>query len=304
MKPATYILPLRTDTPVGEELIRYVRMLTAICEVIVVDGSPREVFDSFAARCGHLVRHVAPDAAFAGLLSGKVAGVLTGLGLASHERIVIADDDVRYDRKTLGDVVDALEDADVVRPQHYFDPLPWHASIDTARTLINRVAGGDWPGTLAVQRSVLRRAGGDDGRVVFEDLELLRTIKAVGGREAVRRDVFVRRLPPPADRFVSRQVQQAYEELARPVRLAVWLSVLPAMALLARRRGARGVAAAVAVSIAVAETGRRIGGGTRVFPPAASLAAPLWLVERSVAAWLAVGVRLAFGDVPRLTYSA
>jgi hypothetical protein len=288
---------MRTDEAVGEEVIRYVRGLAAMCEVIVVDGSPRDVFDSFASRCGQLVRHVPPDASYAALLNGKVAGVLTGLRLASHDRIVIADDDVRYDRAGLAAVVDALEAADVVRPQNYFDPLPWHACLDTARTLINRVTGGDWPGTLAVRRSILQRAGGYDGNVLFENLELVRTVKASGGREAVPRDVYVRRLPPPAPHFVSQRVRQAYDELARPVRLAVWLSVLPLLAVVARRRGARGVALVLAASMVPAEIGRRIGGGSRVFPPAASLAAPIWIGERAIAAWLAVGARLIFGGV-------
>jgi hypothetical protein len=229
---------------VTEELIRYVRALGAMCEVVVVDGSAPEVFDSFASRCGQSVRHAPPDAAFAGLLNGKVAGVLTGLRMASHERIVIADDDVRYDKATLAAVIGALDGADVVRPQNYFDPLPWHACVDTARTLINRVTGGDWPGTLAVRRSLLRQAGGYDGNVLFENLELVRTVVACGGREAVLQDVYVRRLPPPSRHFVSQRVRQAYDEFARPARLAVWLSILPALALVARRHGGRPVAAA------------------------------------------------------------
>jgi len=36
----------------------------------------------------------------------------------------------------------------------------------------------------------------------------------------------------------------------------------------------------------------------RVFPFAASLAAPLWVCERGVCAWLAAGARLTFGGVP------
>ena len=96
----------------------------------------------------------------------------------------------------------------------------------------------------------------------------------------------------------AQRIRQAYDEFARPARMAMWLSVLPAIVILAKRRGPHGVAAAAVASIAVAETGRRIGGGTRVFSPAASLAAPLWLAERSIAAWLAVVARLVLGGVP------
>src|SRR5918911_162822 len=86
---------------------------------------------------------------------------------APDERVVIADDDVRYDEESLARVVDALDRADVVRPQNYFDPLPWHACLDTARTLLNRISGGDWPGTLAVRRSRLMSTNGYDGNVLF-----------------------------------------------------------------------------------------------------------------------------------------
>ena len=102
---------------------------------------------------------------------------------------------MRYDERTLAAVVAALETADVVRPQNYFEPLPWHACWDTGRMLLNRVTGGDWPGTLGVRRSALVATGGYDGRAMFENLELVRTIVAAGGREATLFDVFVREAP-------------------------------------------------------------------------------------------------------------
>ncbi|HUP40935.1 MAG TPA: glycosyltransferase family 2 protein [Vicinamibacterales bacterium] len=295
---ASYILPIRTDTPAPDELISYVRDLASRCEVIVVDGSSAPVFASFGARCGAAVRHVRPDVAFSTLANGKVAGVMTGLRLASHDRIVVADDDVRYDTEALERVVCALGDAEVVRPQNYFDPLPWHARVDTARSLINRVTGGDWPGTLAVRRSVLLRTGGYDGNVLFENLELVRTVLAAGGRESAPRDLYVRRLPPTSDHFVSQRVRQAYDEIARPLRLAAWLSLLPLFSVVARAGGARAVTSVLALFIVPAEIGRRIGGGTRVFPATTAVVAPVWICERALTAWLAVGARAVLGGVP------
>ena len=76
-----------------------------------------------------------------------------------------------------------MRDVELVRPQNYFAPLRWHARWDTARTLLNRVAGGvDFPGTLAVRRSRSSQTDGYDGDVLFENLELIRTIEAAGGR--------------------------------------------------------------------------------------------------------------------------
>ena len=294
----TYILPLRSNVPQDDtELTPYLRELSMSAEVIVVDGSPAEIFAAHATAWGANVRHVAPDAARATLM-GKVGSVLTGLQLASHERVVIADDDVRYDAPTLRRVADALDDADVVRPQNYFDPMPWHACWDTGRTLLNRMSSGDWPGTLAVRRSTLRRTNGYDGRAMFENLELVRTVLAAGGRERVLFDAYVLRRPSTARHFWSQRVRQAYDELARPPRLAAQLAILPVTLLLGAAAGWPAIAAAAALTAGVAEAGRRRAGGRGVFPVRASLMAPVWLAERAVCSWLALGARVALGGVP------
>lgn len=294
----SYVLPIRARGPVPRELHRYLEGLSALVEVLVVDGSADRIYEDFARRCGPRIRHVRPDEAYRRFTNGKVAGVLTGIRLSSHDAVVLADDDVRYDAQGLEAVRCALEWADLVRPQNYFAPLPWHAYVDTARTLINRMTGGDWPGTLGVRRSTLLDAGGYDGNVMFENLELVRTIAAAGGREHRPLDLFVRRLAPEAHQFWTQRVRQAYDELARPVRLAVWLGVGPALLLVARRYGPKGLIAAAAGVVLLAESGRQVGQGTRVFPAAASLAAPVWVVERAVCAWLAVLSRVVLGGVP------
>jgi hypothetical protein len=297
----TYILPIRSATPMDGELIAYLRRLTRDTETIVVDGSPPPVFAANAAALVHAIgdglRHRPPDADLATEM-GKVGGVLTALRLASQERIVVADEDVRYDEGTLAAVAAALDTADVVRPQNYFDPVPWHAGWDTGRVLLNRMTGGDWPGTLGVRRSALTATGGYDGRAMFENLEMVRTIVAAGGREATLDGVFVPRRPSTARHFWSQRVRQAYDEIARPGRLAVQLALLPLGLVLAVTGRWRILAAAAVVAILVAEAGRRRAGGRRVFPAWTPLCAPLWLVERAIAAWLAVGARGFLGGVP------
>jgi len=291
----SYVLPIRTETLDGlTDLTAYLMDLATFAEVTVVDGSPASVFSAHAAAWPG-IRHVAPSPQF-DCANGKVAGVLTGLMLATHDRVVIADDDVRYDEASLRDVLQRLESADVVRPQNYFDPLPWHAAWDSSRALINRALDGDWPGTLAVRRSRLQATSGYDGAVMFENLELVRTVIAAGGSELVARDVFVQRRPPTARQFFNQRVRQAYDELARPRRLAVQLSLAPLLALAATRHRSWLPWIALA-SIAMAELGRRRDHGDRVFPVTCSLMAPLWLLERAVCSWLALFSRLRYGGV-------
>jgi hypothetical protein len=293
----SYLIPIKYADAAGDELFSYLNWLSPRVELIVVDGSPSGVFAVHAGRCGVRVQHLPVDTDVAGFANGKVAGVMTGLRRCSHEAVIIADDDVRYDEAGLREMAEQLTCADVVRPQNYFRPLPWHAYLDTARVLLNRVSGGDWPGTLGVRRSVLVRTGGYDGNVLFENLELMRTVTAAGGTEAVAFGLYVRRLPPTTSHYWSQRVRQAYDEFARPVRLAVWLSVAPAAVALGLSGGWVWFIPAVAAAVVAAEAGRRKAAGRRVFPVATSLAAPLWIVERAVCAWLAVGSRLLWGGI-------
>ncbi|MDG4753683.1 glycosyltransferase family 2 protein [Micromonospora sp. WMMD718] len=296
--PMAYVLPLRAHDDGGlDELTGYLRELSRWVDVVVVDGSAPELFARHAEAWRGLVRHVPPDPALRGR-NGKVLGVLTGVALARHEHVVIADDDVRYDRAALCAVHQLLDGVDLVRPQNHFDPLPWHAWWDTGRTLLARVFGGDWPGTLGVRRSTFLAMGGYDPDVLFENLELVRTVRAYGGSTATPAWLYVRRLPPAAAHFLGQRVRQAYDETARPVWLLAALAVLPATAVaLATRRPGLLLLRVGLATVAVAELGRRRAGGARVFPAHTSLAAPAWVLERGLCAWLAVGRRLR-GGVP------
>ena len=95
-------------------------------EILVVDGSPEALFERSRGGAAGVARHVGPHPDLA-LPMGKVNGIVTGVRECSHERVVIADDDVRYDPAALRRVGRLLDEADLVRPQNYFDELPWHA---------------------------------------------------------------------------------------------------------------------------------------------------------------------------------
>lgn len=292
----SYVLPLRWERDEGlDELTAYLRRLASIVEVIVVDGSSESSYAAHRERWWSFCRHVPPDPRFR-FANGKVNGVHTGIELASNERVVIADDDVRYEAEALRRVSALLDEADLVRPQNYFDPAPWHARWDTARTLVNRAFARDWPGTFGIRASTFRRMGGYDGDVLFENLQLVRTVRAAGGVDTAPLDLFVARRPPTAGRFWSQRVRQAYDEFARPPLLALWLLIVPSL-IAASLVHPWAVAVFAALATGTAELGRRRGRGTRVFPASASLFAPAWVLERGVASWLAVGLRVVKGGV-------
>ena len=293
MLDLTYLVPIRSDRP-DRSLVSYLSWLGTVVEhLLVVDSSDAEVFAAHRSALPPVAEHVPLDPALRTPM-GKVGGVLTGLARARHDAVVIADDDVRWTEAQLGSALARLADAEVVRPQNRFisddeRPLPWHARWDTGRMLLARALGGDWPGTLAVRRSAL--PDGYSGDALFENLELVRTVVAGGGREHVALDLIVDRLPPTTRHFVGQRVRQAYDEWARPGWLAAELALVPSI-LIGRRRAVVGLAAG---AILVAELGRRRAGGRAAFGPGAALWAPAWLVERGVTSWLAVGARARGG---------
>jgi hypothetical protein len=202
---------------------------------------------------------------------------------------------VRYDDATLEGVLARLDDADLVRPQNVYTAYPWHARWDTARMLIGRALGGDFGGTVAVRRSIVRGAGGYRTDVLFENLELERTVRACGGRIDVARDLFIPRIPPTVRHFAGQRVRQAYDGFAQPARLIAELAIVPVVITGAARGAWRGLGAYALAAVVAAEAGRRAGGGTRAFPASSAVWAPLWMIERGTAAWLALVLRLRGG---------
>jgi hypothetical protein len=300
---SAYVLPLRWSEPGPiAELAAYLRTIGRhLDEVIVVDGSPEPLFGEHATALEGIARHLAPHPDLEGTM-GKVNGVISGCREARGERIVIADDDVRYDSGSLLRALALLEEADLVRPQNYFAPLVWHARWDSARSLLNRVLTldldfpvGDFPGTLAVRRSSFLAAGAYDGDALFENLELMRTLRAAGGRIVTPLDLYVARRPPATRHFLAQRVRQAYDDFAIPIRMALWLAILPATAAALLTGRPRYPLLGAVGAMLLAEAGRRRAGGSRIFPLSGSLLAPAWLAERALCSWLALGARLRGG---------
>jgi hypothetical protein len=301
-----YVIPLRwSDDGAADEFTHYLEVLSTLVPVTVVDGSNPALFARHRERWAAYCRHIEPEP-WPGR-NGKVAGVVTGVRAARHERVVIADDDVRYDASSLGRLRRLLDRADLVRPQNVFGPAPWHARWDTGRILLNRAIASDYPGTFGLRRSFFLAMGGYDGDVLFENLELIRTIRASGGREVVAPQLYVRRVPPTARHFWSQRVRQAYDDFAQPLRLVAELALLPLVVVLLVSGRLR-LWQPVAV-VALAEIGRRRAHGADRFPRSSSLWSLVWLAERSVCVWLALasrargGVRYAGSRLPVAAHS-
>src|SRR2546423_5590227 len=95
----TYLMPIRRsafDNDEAAALALYLAQVSsAASEIIVVDGSPAEVFDRHHELWSEFCHHLPVDGEF-GFLNDKVNGVHTGVRRATSDKVILADDDIRY----------------------------------------------------------------------------------------------------------------------------------------------------------------------------------------------------------------
>jgi hypothetical protein len=303
----TFIIPIRHAQADPSELhgfIDYLQMLSRTgCEVLVVDGSPAPVFEKHEQAWGEVCCHVAPDPQYT-YLNGKVNGVHTGVDLASCERIILADDDIRYRPEDVKWMCHLLNRFEMVRPQNFISPLPWWARLETARILINRgsLRAGDYPGTCGLRRSTMRRVGPYDGDVLFDNEEIVRHFALQGANINYATDFFILKRPPTLTKWFEQRPRQAYEDFVMRAKTAAFLSVLPLILAITLSRGIRAGVLIFATlflgSILLSTRGLLRDSAFRFFPVSSPLYAPLWLMERSLSVYWALYWKVRYGGYP------
>lgn len=294
---------------VAEMTVYLNRISLSVAGITVVDGSSASTREEHRRAWGSVARVIPPDSclvdhefggsshprrtAASSQLNGKVVGALTGIHASRQELVILADDDVRHTAQSVRRLVSALATADLVRPVNVYDSWPWQAQWDGARSLVNVALGTDWPGTFALRRSTILGCGGWSTDVLFENLELWRTVKTFGGRVIDVGHLVVPRRAPDLRQFWGQRVRQAYDDLAQPARLLTEMSILPGLVLVASRRVSL-LGLWVASVVLLAGWGRHRVGAERV-PRTVPLWAPVWVLERGVCVWLAILSRLRGG---------
>jgi hypothetical protein len=303
----TYLLPIlraRYDVNEAATLAQYFNQLrSAGCEVLVVDGSARSVFERHGEIWNKVCRHVPPDNKYT-YLNGKVNGVHTGVDLASTERIILADDDIRYTTPDIDRMCRLLDTFELVRPQNFLKPTPWWARIESARILINRgtLRAGDYPGTCGFLRSTMQRAGPYDGDVLFDNEELVRHFAVNGVHINYALDFFILKRPPQLWKWFEQRPRQAYEDFVMRAKTAAFVSVIPGL-IAAAVFASISVALLLALSIALTAMvlcarGLVRNSAYRYFSGTAFLWAPVWVLERSISVYWAIYWRLRYQGYP------
>ncbi len=307
MLTCSYLLPFRrTCFSVEEsaELLSYFETLArAGCEIVLIDGSPAKIFEQNALAFDGTCRHVRVDRRF-GYLNDKVNGVHTGIELATCEKVILADDDIRYTPEVLRTLGDLLDDYEVVRPQNFLRPLPWWARLESARMLINRATlrAADYPGTCAFRRTTILEAGHYDGDVLFDNEEIIRHFAQHGCTIAYATDLFVKKRPPAFRKWIEQRPRQAYEDFGLRTKTALFFALIPVVVLMTLMFGVPGFVACLLalsfLSIFFAIAGRARGRARQFFPLACCFFAPFWIVERTLSTYWALYWRLTYGGYP------
>jgi hypothetical protein len=303
----TYLLPIRRvrlNHAEAEEFADYFRSLSrAGCEVLVVDGSPPEVFAAHERIWRDACRHVAVNPKYK-YLNGKVNGVHTGVDLAVCERIILADDDIRYTDADVARACSLLDRHEMLRPQNYLRPLPAWARTEAARMLVNRgvLSTGDYPGTCAFRRSTCLRVGHYDGDVLFDNEEIVRHFVLKGADVCFALDFFILKRPPTFKKWIEQRPRQAYEDFVMHAKTALFMSLVPlaiVLGLFASARAALGFIVVVSIcAMLCALRGLLRDKAYRFFPVQTILCAPLWVLERALSVYWALYWRATRGGYP------
>jgi hypothetical protein len=290
----TYLVVIERDREPADDLRDLASYLSTIsvadCEVIVVDGSPSPIFESNRAILRWVSRHVAARPRHRNF-TGGIDSVRTAVDVSGCDKIIIADENVRYHPDAIESVCDLLDLHEVVEPQDYFEPLPWWSGIEAGRMLVHRGVEPlpDHGATFGIRRSSIRGLRGVD--IAWSNGEdAVRRLASQGAEVFSACEIFVRRLPPPLDHWLRELPRQADDDFAMPVKTAFFFALLPIAIVLSALGGIRlagGYASAIALgSMVLAVRGRS--GAATFFPLRACLCAPIWVFERSLSVYWAL----------------
>ena len=268
-------------------------------EVVVIDASQQPDLDDNRQVLRWVSRHLAARpqhfTAF-----GAMDPIRAALDVASCEKVIVADANVRYDRESLDQLALLLELHEVVEPQDYFDPLPWWGGIEAGRILVHRSVASvpDHGVTFGFQKRAIRGLRSLD----HANDHCVRRLASQGAEvfSAVR--LFVRRVPPALSQWLRSLPRQAEQEFAIPAKAAMFFMLVPIVISLALVAGAPiagwflGIIAFVTIGLAV--RGRI--GASRFFPLRACLFAPLWILQRSLSVYWALVWRFSGGEPRRV----
>jgi hypothetical protein len=292
----TYLVVLENASASVEALRDLASYLSSLAvssfEVVILDTSAPAAFEEnrrvlrwVSTHVPVRIRHLTP--------TGTIDPIRAALDVASCEKVIVADSQVRYGQEALDHLCAQLDLHELVEPQDYFDPLPWWGGIEAGRTLVRRGIG-PMPArssTFGFRKRAVRGLRSIDSVTAPDDP--VRRLMSQGAEVFSANEIFVRRIPPRLDDWLRDRPRDADQT-------AVFFGLLP-LTLLVAILGGLPLAGVCVSAIAICAFGLamrgRIGAGP-FFPMRACLYAPLWLLERSFGVYWALFLRVTGTSEP------
>jgi hypothetical protein len=145
------------------------------------------------------------------------------------------------------------------------------------------------------------KAGDYDGDVLFDNEELIRHFARRGARIAFENDIFILKRAPNFRKWLEQRPRQAYEDFGLRFKTILFASLLPiavALVIVDLKWLSIFLATAASLSILVALAGWLRGNARKYFSILACLAAPLWILERTLSTYWAFYWLIAHGGYP------
>lgn len=287
-KHCTYIFIIQRTVLSGtdmQEISCYLALLnSAGCDVIVVDGSPLEVYAAHEGAWFNLCRHVKIDSRYHSS-SSYINSLYTGAALASCQKIIAATEKVRYTPEDVLRMCELLEHFELVRPQNYLFPLNWWSQLESAGILVNRTLfpGGDAPETFGFLNSTFHKFCSRKDKTFETAEDLARQFIIHQSKVCFALDFLIQKNSSPFSEWCSQCFRETYKSFSFGLRPCIFLLLLPLGILLQFFLGTGPLlfyTASVLLGIITIAFVGRFRGGSRFFPLRLSLAAPAWLFER------------------------
>lgn len=287
-KHCTYIFSIQRGVPSGtemQEITDYLVLLNSTgCDIIVVDGSPLEVYAAHEGAWFSLCRHVKIDSRFHSA-SPYINSLYTGAALASCQKIIAAAENIRYSPDDVLRMCELLEHYELVRPQNYLFPLTWWSQIESVGILINRAvfSGGDSPETLGFVNSAFHKFCGRKDKALDAAEDLTRQFIMHQAKVCFALDFLIQKNSSTFTEWCGKCFSETYKSFSFSLRPCLFLILLPIGILVDFFFGFRPFlfyTAAVLLSVITVAFLGRYRGGSRFFPIRLSLIAPAWLMER------------------------
>ncbi len=301
MQPLSMIIPIkaRFSHEIEDFAAHYTALLDEFAgepiQIVIADESGADVYNylhSHLCNYGNVVHFQPPEKDHTGA-NDKSNGVFSACAHVKHDNILLVDDHYRVSRENLEGVMPYFEQYDTFKVMPLFDHISLMTAVDLCGMFIINMLDKrkQYCGHLAMKKHLIDQYGFPDRDALYDEYEFEEHFRSQGCSTGFPPNVFLdatNRISK--NRFFEQRVRYAYENLAFPLRFALFLSVIPILVVLFLIKPDHSLLLYLLINvflIAVSFVGQH-----KYYrhkrPSTISWATPLWFLHYPVTTWVAV----------------